>query len=38
MEKYEPVLIEVIRFDNEDIITNSRDFDTAIISDETTNP
>jgi hypothetical protein len=33
MEKYEPVLIEVIRFDNEDIITTS-DFNTAYIPDE----
>ena len=32
MEKYEPVLIEVIRFDNEDIITS--DFDTAYIPDD----
>ena len=34
MEKYEPVMIEVIRFDNEDIITTSNtDTMTAIVSD-----
>ena len=34
MENYEPVVIEVIRFENEDIITASNDTNGRIIDDE----
>ena len=37
MEKYEPVMIEVIRFENEDVITTSTDTMTGIVWDETNN-
>ena len=34
MENYEPVVIEVIRFENEDIITYSNETNGLIIVDE----
>ena len=38
MEKYEPVMIEVIRFESEDIITTSgNDLTTGILWEETNN-
>lgn len=37
MEKYEPVMIEIIRFENEDVITTSTDTTTDIVWDETNN-
>lgn len=33
MQKYEPIVIEIIRFENEDIITNSNDTNGLIIPD-----
>lgn len=33
MQKYEPVVIEIIRFENEDIITGSNDTDGLIVPD-----
>ena len=33
MQKYEPVVIEIIRFENEDIITVSNDTDGLIVPD-----
>lgn len=33
MKKYEPVVIEIIRFENEDIVTTSRDTDGLIVED-----
>jgi hypothetical protein len=34
MENYEPVVIEVIRFENEDIITASNDTNGLIVPDD----
>ena len=37
MQKYEPIVIEIIRFENEDIITASNDTNGLIIVDEGNN-
>ena len=33
MQKYEPIVIEIIRFENEDIITTSNDTNGLIVPD-----